>query len=224
VYPHAIRLRGPWELGGTPPRRVTMPCRWEDVPSGRAQFVRRFGYPGRIDTFERVWLVLTGLSGAASLALNGTGLGRHAGDYVEHDVTALLRERNVLAVEFESRPGGKVWEEAGLEVRRTAFLRGVRFQVEPSVDGEVIRASGLVVGTSTRPLELYLLRGNRSVGYSTAEPAEEGQPFQLASEPLPQQAGDGATGPCRIELVDAATVWYFVEDDPAAGRTTPDSR
>src|SRR5262245_97069 len=65
MYPHRIRLRGPWECqplapDGPPPRRVTLPCRWADGGlgdfRGPVRFRRRFGYPGRLDAHERVWL------------------------------------------------------------------------------------------------------------------------------------------------------------------------
>src|SRR5438128_996759 len=78
MYPHHIRLRGPWECepliravrrpdgavqtlsGPVPPaRRVRMPCHWltGDLAdfTGRVRFRRRFGYPGQIDAHARVW-------------------------------------------------------------------------------------------------------------------------------------------------------------------------
>ena len=73
-YPHRIRLRGPWECeplergrpARPPPRRMTLPCRWADGGlkdfSGRVRFRRRFGYPGQIDAYERVWLTVAGVS------------------------------------------------------------------------------------------------------------------------------------------------------------------
>src|SRR6516162_1600298 len=94
MYPHRIRLRGPWECeplrqqGGNaeqalpPPFRMTMPCRWSEggLPdfSGRVRFRRSFGYPGRIDTHERVWLTFAGIGGEAEIRLNDHLLGRIA--------------------------------------------------------------------------------------------------------------------------------------------------
>src|SRR5689334_13116842 len=119
MYPHRIRLRGPWECeplarvqvqedgrveavaGPLPaPCRMTMPCRWAEGGlgdfAGRVRFRRRFGYPGRIDSFERVWLTVAGVEAVAELRLNGHDLGRHEGARgpFECDVTALLQARN----------------------------------------------------------------------------------------------------------------------------------
>jgi hypothetical protein len=206
-----------------------MPCRWADAGlpgfAGRVRFTRRFGYPGQIDVFERVWLVFAGVEGTAEVALNGVALGRHDGadGPFEHEVTALLRERNVLVVEVEELTGrGGLWGEVALEIRRTAYLRGVRFDAA----GTALRAAGAVVGSSERPLELYLLLGNRSAGYAVIEPAPEGRPFLLSSGPLEPERLSAGQHTARVELVDAATVWHFVEQSfafpPAAPPTTAD--
>src|SRR5579875_585868 len=116
-YPHRIRLRGPWECEPLlrygdnvehplpPPCRMTMPCRWSEggLPdfSGRVRFRRSFGYPGRIDAYERVWLTFAGIGGKAEARLNDHLLGRiaDAGETpvspdIEFEVTPLLRPRN----------------------------------------------------------------------------------------------------------------------------------
>jgi hypothetical protein len=53
-----------------------MPCRWADGGlrdfSGRVRFRRRFGYPGRIDVHERVWLTFDEIEGMTEIQLNGT--------------------------------------------------------------------------------------------------------------------------------------------------------
>jgi len=84
MYPHRIRLRGPWEceplarfvvsadgrketstVDLPASRKMTMPCRWSEGGlknfSGRVRFRRHFGYPGRIDENERVWLTFAGI-------------------------------------------------------------------------------------------------------------------------------------------------------------------
>src|SRR5207249_514900 len=104
MYPHRIRLRGPWECeplvcAGDAPlparSRVTMPCRWGDF-AGRVRFRRHFGYPGRIDPHERVWLTFAGADRDAAVRLNGDEIGRHRGAFepFEFDVTTRLRPRN----------------------------------------------------------------------------------------------------------------------------------
>src|ERR1700730_15097580 len=98
MVPHRIRLRGPWEFepvsgpGPLPaPGRMTMPCRWRDggLPgfSGRGRFRRHFGYPGRIDDFERVWLTFAGVDGKAEIHLNGHFLGSLPDGPFEFEVT-----------------------------------------------------------------------------------------------------------------------------------------
>jgi hypothetical protein len=78
MYPHCIRLRGPWEVepvgwidpaagryrraDGLPPARtVTVPVPWDDLGfgerTGAVLFRRRFQAPRRLDDWERVWLV-----------------------------------------------------------------------------------------------------------------------------------------------------------------------
>src|SRR5260370_41437924 len=78
VYPHRIRLRGPWECepqGGPPARRVIMPCRWLEAGladfHGAARFTRSFGYPGNVDDSEHVWLTCDGCTGCRGVRLNG---------------------------------------------------------------------------------------------------------------------------------------------------------
>ncbi len=182
MYPHRIRLRGPWEQD-TPdgPRRVNLPG---PFPEGRFPLRRRFGYPGRIDAYERVWLVVAGLTRPADVSLNGTPLAGFAG---EADVTHLLRPRNELAIVTDAG-----WEEAALEVRATAYLRDVVM-----ADG---RVTGRVAGEAPMALDLYLLAGRGTASYISIRPAPEGTPFAL-------EAGQ-AEGPFRVELVCGAAVWW----------------
>src|SRR5215468_4618580 len=92
MYPHRIRLRGPWEyqpLARTPPAagpvppggRMSLPCRWDEGGlrdfAGRVRYVRRFGQPRQIDAHEHVWLTFGGVDGTAEVWLNGQFLGRH---------------------------------------------------------------------------------------------------------------------------------------------------
>ena len=218
-YPHRIRLRGPWEcepLQRLPlqseiplpaPLRMTMPCRWHEGGltdfAGRARFTRRFGYPGQIDASERVWLTFAGVEGTAEVWLNDRRLGRHEGAAgpFEHEVTALLATRNRLVVEVEEAMGrGGLWGEVALEIRRTAFLRGVRAWA----DAAGLHVAGEVVGTSERPLDLYVLLDGANVAYITVAAAPSGWPFAVTGE-----IGGGHT--VRVELVDGATVWYTEE-------------
>src|SRR5262249_14470768 len=176
MYPHRIRLRGPWEcaplarltrrtdgsvtLDATPlppPCRMTMPCRWSEggLPgfTGRVLFRRRFGYPGQIDAHERVWLTFAGIEGTADISLNNHLVGRCDQGTAEYDVTALLEKRNRLDVAIESlSPAAGLWGEVAMEIRCTAYLRGVRAGIGP--DGKFL-VFGEVVGMANDLLELY---------------------------------------------------------------------
>jgi hypothetical protein len=213
MYPHRIRLRGPWEYevldvpgGGAPSAgRVTMPClRWEG-PMGHVRLRRRFGYPGQVDSYERVWVVFDGLASSVQLSVNGTDLGMHSVT-AEVDVTQLLGARNELTLEIpDMAPGKGLWDEAALEVRCTAYLRNV--QVKRI--GDEIRATGEVVGTAEGPLELYLVADRSPAGYSRVDPAGGVQPFELRG-PGTNEEGK-PVGQAAIELVQGAVAWYRVE-------------
>jgi hypothetical protein len=181
-YPHRIRLRGPWQGAPT---------------AGGVRRSRRFGYPGRIDADERVWLTCGGAGGRAAVSLNGQALGTHdGGTPFEYDVTGLLAARNEVVMEVE---GDGAQGEVALEVRRTAFLRGVRATAE---HGRV-RVAGSVVGSAARPLELYVLLDGHTVHYATVASSAAGQGFEAVAEGTAQQV--------RVELVDGGSVWYAVE-------------
>jgi beta-galactosidase/beta-glucuronidase len=142
MYPHHIRLRGPWEceplarfavaadgrketttVNLPAPRKMTMPCRWSEGGlkdfTGRVRFRRHFGYPGRIDDNERVWLTFAGVEGIAEIWVNTEFLGRReaAQRPFEFDITRLLRDRNELHVEVEGPETGGLSGEVALEIR-----------------------------------------------------------------------------------------------------------
>src|SRR5713101_9402312 len=103
IYPHRIRLRHPWEYEPVP-RDV--------IPEGGARFRRRFGYPGRIDDYERVWLTFSGVKEAVEVWLNGRLLERWERPAFEMEITALLGQRNHLDVVVFGYEGKECpWEE-----------------------------------------------------------------------------------------------------------------
>src|SRR5438445_34011 len=152
MYPHRIRLRGPWEceplaravkqadgrtemVADALPTscRMTLPCRWAEGGlqgfSGRVRFRRRFGTPRQLDPHELVWLTFAGVDDTAHVSLNDRFLGRQekAAEPFEFEVTGSLRERNELVVDVEGpASSGGLWGEVALEVRCRAFLRGVQ--------------------------------------------------------------------------------------------------
>ena len=234
-YPHRIRLRGPWECeplerlpsGAAPPGplRMTLPCRWADGGlkdfSGRALFRRRFGYPGQIDAYERVWLTLAGVSDRAAIRLNGTALGNCGGDGpFEFEITRLLRPRNELVVEVDGTAlEGGLWGETALEVRCTAYLCEVRVWVE----SDELHAAGLVVGEAERPLDLYVLSDGATAAYTTITAAPQGTPFHIIADKSPAPALGKKDGPksesptAQVDLVNGAVVWYTMTLEIAIG-------
>jgi hypothetical protein len=198
MYPHRIRLRGPWEMtrAGETPRRVMFPTSWADIGltdfAGPVDFERRFGYPGRIDAHERVWLIGEGLVGPANIALQGESLGIATNRFA-FEVTGRLRDRNVLKISLDVAPERLgLWDNIALEVRATAYFDGI------SRDGKTVR--GRVAGTCDGLLEVYALADGRTCGYREVM---AGVPFEIALE------RDASS--LRVELVNVSTVWDVVE-------------
>jgi hypothetical protein len=191
MYPHRIRLRDPWQHE---PRR--------DAP-GCARSRRRFGYPGRIDPHERVWLVLQGVGGPAEVSLNGVELGR-VEDEAEFEVTAYLRPRNEVVLAGPG-DGGVSFAEVALEVRATAFLR--RLCVERR--GAEVVATGEVVGHAGGPLDLYLVLDRSPGAYASVVAKEGGTPFRLAVGV--ENSADESPRVAKIELVQGAVRWFTAE-------------
>jgi hypothetical protein len=237
TYPHRIRLRGPWECeplarlvtrsdGGVDTvttdlpvkRRVLMPCRWGAAGlhefAGRVRFVRRFGYPGRLDAHERVWLTFEGVDQSAQVTLNGQHLGNHVGaqEPFEFEVTALLRERNELIVDVEAPRGdGGLWGEVAMEVRATAFLRKLHVWAESTESTTTLQVTGELIGTCERLLELYVQCDRFNVAYMTLEADPAGKPFALVAEGLQWTRASGPHS-VRVELVNVSSVWYVHEE------------
>jgi hypothetical protein len=216
-YPHRMRLRGPWECAPLaaapgqalpPPRRVIMPCTWAEARLAgrvvRARFTRRFGYPGRIDEHERVWLIGERLEGTADIAVNGQELARgHTGPFA-FDVTSMLGARNQLDVIIETeRDDGGLSGDVALEIRCSAYLE--RMTASRGEAGAVV-ITGAVVGNADGPLEIYVLADGRHVHYQKVEPGAAGNPLHMIIERC-----DPPVEHIRVELINVATVWYAWE-------------
>ncbi len=223
MYPHRIRLRGPWECepvrrGDRPvpvpgPGRVLLPARWGEggTPrfTGPVRFRRRFGRPRELDPSERVWLTFAGIEGPAEVALNGVPLGRHGGAF-DLEVTSLLHDRNELIVEMEAvTEGGGIWGEVALEIRAAVFLRGV--EVTRTEEGSALRVRGTVVGDWCGPLELYAILDRTNVLYAPVGAAPGGTPFDLVTESVGSTALAGHEHTLRVDLVAGASVLYRTE-------------
>jgi hypothetical protein len=229
MYPHRIRLLGPWECeslsveDGVPPsapRRFTPPGRFAEAElaslHGPLRLTRRFGFPGRIDSYEHVWLVFPPVPDRAELSLNGKPLGSASSAGLEVEVTGLLAARNRLEVTFDAVSAQSGLGEVALEIRRDAFLRDVKAHRAP--DGS-IHVLGEVVGTSSIPLELYVLGDGKTTVYQVVDARAQGARFDVFFMP------EKAVAQIRVELICGAERWDGVEvggAGPAAGRETLD--
>jgi hypothetical protein len=168
---------------------------------GSVRLVRPFGYPGRLDEFEHVWLTCAGV-GETEIALNGQSLGGGEGN-LEFEVTPLLGPRNRLEMTLVvDDPVGDVWDEVALEIRRAAYLRARACRR----GSDAVEVSGAVIGPAGPELELYALVDGRNVHYQKIAPEPMGRAFQF------QLRGIDATGvSVKLDLVDVATSWYTVE-------------
>jgi hypothetical protein len=203
MYPHRIRLAGPWECDAVADR-VTIPCQLRDV-SRTVRFTRRFGYPGRIDDYERVWLTIAAVAGRARATLNGEPLDVCEAP-CEFEVTRRLRDRNLLQLDMEPVEGeAGLTGEVALEVRRTAFLRDLRVTAK---DG--LHVCGEVAGTAEGTLELYVVCARRNVAYATVKAGER---FALDAQMVGLEDSTHPTQEyvVRVDLVQGAAIWYRAE-------------
>jgi hypothetical protein len=183
MYPHRIRLRRPWQRES---HETVVRCR------------RSFGYPGRIDPFERVWLTVHPAAPRAQVVLNATPLGQTEGP-AEFEVTALLRTRNELMLDVEGAAEyDEPWGDVALEVRCTAYLRDVRAWRE----GADVHVAGEVAGFAEAPLDLYVILDRSPL---TETRVTAGSSFHLsAATPAPP----GTL--VQVDLVQGAVVWYTI--------------
>lgn len=222
MYPHRIRLRGPWSYQALDPdagpgaSRVALTCSWEEAAvkaaHGELRLRRRFSWPARLDSHERLWLVFDQLPGLRVVSLNGEPLGPVISEAArfEFDVTGRIRPRDELEIQvMPLAGGGGAWGEVALEVRCSAHLRGVRVWLERAENGVRFHVAGQVVGTADGPLELYALLNGSSVIYATVSADPAGRAFALASETLTE--GIQPFAGVRVELVNGGVVWYALE-------------
>jgi hypothetical protein len=191
MYPHKMRLRRPWQ------RELLT------SPADHVRFRRHFGYPGRIDHHERVWLTFADVPATAQITLNSHNLGTRPPPDFEFDVTQLLRDRNVLEIVMKHEPATEnAWGEVSLEIRCTAYLKNIRTSRDQD---RRLHVAGSVEGHSDRILDVYAVVARQNVGYGTVE---AGKSFDLALEEPPTTESDTTL---RVELVYVSQVWYAVE-------------
>ena len=207
MYPHRIRLRGPWQAEPLdppgPPRQVTLPATLAACGLGdarRLRFRRRFGRPRRLDDFERLWLIGEGLGGRATLHVNGREVGGAAGTFA-FPVTDLIAERNELVIDLESDgPDEGLSGDVALEVRCAAYLSAVR---ATRANGGQLLVEGIVAGEEGGTLEVYVLADGRTIGYKMCQ---AGRPFAIVTDQCASGSAD-----VRVELVNGSVIWFVVE-------------
>lgn len=106
MYPHVIRLDGPWEYrtaGGVVRRkRMTLKNFPGNEPTqtvwGNVELARRFHWPGQLDQEESVWLLIDRAIGRTTVTLNGHILGIQANPWgcFARDITSFSRPTNLL--------------------------------------------------------------------------------------------------------------------------------
>ncbi len=201
-YPHRIRLRGPWECHTSAGQiTVTVPSRLRDLglDAGQVRLVRKFGYPGHLDSFERVWLTFADIQGIAQIAVNGQPIGRDCSGACEFEATARLGKRNRLEVDLAAASDAcGLTGEVALEVRCAVYLRDV--SVRRSAANE-LTVTGQIVGSWPEPFDLYMLLDGVNVYYQSVQTGVEPVSFTAV---IPSAGGRTL----RVDLVQGPSSWF----------------
>lgn len=158
MYPHSIRLRGPWNFDFLRDKQagtVTMPAVLPAPKNGLARFTRGFNWMAKLEADEIVYLYIQGAIGEASVSLNGTPLGERRGVWgtTRLNVTRHLAGRNHLVMVTDTPttdPETQVMEglagRAGIwgDVFLSVELRGVDV-ASPTIDSVVSPNGGRLV-------------------------------------------------------------------------------
>lgn len=154
-YPHAIRLRGPWQFEplyryvssaegsaaatrhNLPPGgRATAPGDWGATLGrdfhGRVRYRRAFHAPATLDRHERLWLVVEGVDARGVAAVNGIRLGEIEGYAIERcfDITQLIARNNQVTLEVDLPPAAvEQPPRPGRENLPGGLVREVRLEV-----------------------------------------------------------------------------------------------
>src|SRR5262249_1199623 len=126
---------------------------------------------------------------------------------------------NQRMVRGTSGPGG-LWGTVALEMRREAYVANARLWATFPGGVPTLHLAGEIVDERDRPLELYLLLGNRTVLYEKVAGAPAGRPFhfQIALPEVerwqPAAWGTPRLYEVRTELIDVSSkldvrAWQF---------------
>jgi hypothetical protein len=221
MYPHRIRLRGPWEVcqpGGETAAKIDMPARGSALGPAPVRLTRRFGVPRQLDPHERVWLVIDRPAAAGHVTVNGGPAGdfNPQRGYLEIDLTHDLGTRNELSVELAGQLDDRVvWNECYLEIRGTYWLRDLAVSERDTAEVEV---TGWVCGPATDGLELYVMNRGRTGAYERVSASPEGSRFAVRVVPGGPAGSPNPHHPdWRVELIEGANRWFVADVEPPAG-------
>ena len=235
MYPHRIRLRGPWQIevlspmthvehGDVvsfrkydlpPPRSVNNPRFWKDCGlldfAGIVRYHRHFGLPRKLDEHETVWITCAGVADGCIVWLNGQRLANIVlpRALFEVEATGRLQGHNELWLDIHSdHPNGGLCGEVALEIRALAWLHDLQVTLPISGEAGLIQLDGAVIGHSDSPLDLYAILDRKTILQQTVLPKAIGGKFHFQSDQVPL---DDQVHSLRVELVCGSNVWYTAD-------------
>lgn len=202
MYPHAIRLRGPWQCqrihdGGaaSEPATVSLPCAWHSLQiageRSRVRLQRAFNKPSNLDPHERLWLVCEPTGARGVIQCNGHTLGSVPEDQPgQWEITPYLTGRNEVVLQLVVPPSVDSQPMLGdvrLEIRERQFLANCTVRVESIGSQALLCIEGMVAGEpSDVPLE-FIVRGPEEELLYAEVAAGDRFSFHVASDlPLPK--------------------------------------
>lgn len=211
MYPHRIRLRGPWEATvGERATQLHLPRDWNEFVSVAAAEVvrlrRHFGAP-RLDADERAWIDIWHAR-PKHIAFNKRTIEIADRPF---EITSDLLERNELELGLIATPGSEC-PEIALEIRGRAYLESLRVgALNPlcyMVYGKVVD-----LAASAR-LELHVLADGRPVVYRELRGSPEGTDFEVEIVKDPDAAPPRRGSPTwRVELIEGPQIWHRADFD-----------
>ncbi|HLW67550.1 MAG TPA: hypothetical protein VKS79_19700 [Gemmataceae bacterium] len=235
MYPHRIRLRGPWEIQPLAlvihqgpgqftwrkhdlplARTVNSPGLWKDcgLPDfmGIVRYRRQFGLPRKLDEHETVWITCAGVADSCIVWFNGERLANFANprEPFEVEVTGKLRERNELwlDIHYDHPNGGGLCGDVALEIRALAWIQDLQVTLQAAANSAVIHLDGDLVGRYDSALDFYVLLDRHTILEQTVVPTAGGAGFHFETEAVPLDELEHAL---RLDLVCGSSVWYTME-------------
>lgn len=212
MYPHRIRLRGPWTLktgtGQFLSVSIDEGLRNAFEPTASAiQLCRRFSWLHQFQPHERLWLVLeqSAVMGATlnEVTLELTAI---AEAHQECEITSLARRSNSLALNLPANPAGPAFPQVALEVRCRTFLRQPTWHIDTA--HQSLEIGGLLVGANESPLDLYVRVGEVNVLYTPVHADKACSRFRYQIEIRPHAMT--VEEPIQIDLVKDGVIWHRV--------------